>query len=186
MKGEKWFIITLIIIIVLCVLKIVSNNLSNILLDILIYIWIFGTLFMPYIIGIAISAIIIFLIRKKLNGKNKNLKIFIYAIIIIVCIIVCRNLGYPVMHYLSEKPDEVYTKMKELNDSEKLIGLSKEEVIELLGEPQKDSRDNLYIYDAGTLTNYLFLGEREFYDLFIWFDENDIVKSTEMHLPLGG
>lgn len=90
------------------------------------------------------------------------------------------------MLYLSEKPDKVYTKMKELNDSEKLIGLSKEEVIKLLGEPQKNSRENLYIYDAGTLTNYLFLGERDFYDLFIWFDENDIVKSTEIHLPLGG
>ena len=182
MEDKKWLIIGIIIISILFILKIGNK----IMLNILLFIWIFGTLFMPYIIGIAISAIIIFLIRKKLNGKNKNLKIFIYAIIIIVCIIVCRNLGYPVMHYLSEKPDEVYTKMKELNDSEKLIGLSKEEVIELLGEPQKDSRDNLYIYDAGTLTNYLFLGEREFYDLFIWFDENDIVKSTEIHLPLGG
>ena len=90
------------------------------------------------------------------------------------------------MLYLSEKPDKVYTEMKELSDSEKLIGLSKEEVIELLGEPLKSSRDNLYIYDAGTLTNYLFLGEKEFYDLFVWFDESDIVKSTEIHLPLGG
>ena len=89
------------------------------------------------------------------------------------------------MQYLSEKPDKVYTEMKKLNDSEKLIGLSKEEVIELLGEPI-ESRENLYVYDAGTLTNYLLLGEREFYDLFIWFDENDIVKSTEIHLPLGG
>lgn len=90
------------------------------------------------------------------------------------------------MQYLSEKPDNVYTKMKELSDSEKLIGLSKEEVIELLGEPQKNSRDNLYIYDAGKLTNYLFFGERECYDLFIWFDENNIVKSTEIDFPLGG
>ncbi len=89
------------------------------------------------------------------------------------------------MQYLSEKPDKVYTEMKELNDSEKLIGLSKEEVIELLGEPIITS-DNKYTYDAGTLTNYLFLGERESYDLFIWFDENDIVKSTEIDLPLGG
>ena len=31
MKGEKWFIITLIVIIVLCVLKILSNNLDNFL-----------------------------------------------------------------------------------------------------------------------------------------------------------
>ncbi len=182
MENKKWLIIVIIIISVLFILKI-----GNIMLiDILLFIWIFGTLFMPYIIGIVISVIIIFFIRKKLNGKDKNSKIFIYSIIIIVCILVCRNLGYPVMLYLSEKPDKVYTKMKELNDSEKLIGLSKEEVIELLGEPQKNSRENLYIYDAGTLTNYLFLGEKEFYDLFIWFDENDIVKSTEIHLPLGG
>ena len=126
------------------------------MLNILLSIWIFGTLFLPYIIGITISVIIIFLIRKKLNEKNKNKKIFIYAIIIILCIMVCKNLGYPVMQYLSEKPDEIYTKMKELNDSEKLIGLSKEQVVELLGEPQKNSRDDLYTYDAGTLTNYLF------------------------------
>ena len=179
MEDKKWWIIGIIIISILFIFKIGNK----IMLDILLFIWIFGTLFTPYIIGIAISVIIIFLIRKKINEKNKN---FIYAIIIIVCIIVCRNLGYPIMQYLSEKPDNVYTKKKELSDSEKLIGLSKEEVIELLGEPIKNSRDNLYIYDAGTLTNYLFLGEREFYDFFIWFDENGIVKSTEIDLPLGG
>ncbi len=182
MENKKWLIIGFIIISVLFIFKI--GNIT--ILDILLSIWIFGTLFMPYIIGIVISAIIIFLIRKKIKEKDKDFKIFIYAIIIIICIIVCRNLGYPVMQYLSDKPDKVYTKMKELSDSEKLIGLSKEEVIELLGEPQKNSRDNLSIYDAGTLTNYLFLGEIESYDFFIWFDENDIVKSTEIHLPLGG
>ena len=105
--------------------------------------------------------------------------------IIIVSIMVCTNVGYPIMQYLSEKTDNVYTEMKELNDSGKLIGLSKKEVIELLGEPI-NTRDNMYIYDAGTLTNYLFLGERESYDLFIWFDENDVVKSTKIDLPLGG
>ena len=178
MEAKKWLIIGIIIISVLFILKIG-------MLNILMIIWIFGTLFMPYIIGIIISIIIIFFIKKKLIVKSENLKNFIYAIIIIACIIVCRNLGYPVMQYLSEKTDKVYTEMKNLSDSEKLIGLSKEEVIELLGEPI-ESRDSLYVYDAGTLTNYLLLGEREFYDLFIWFDENDIVKSTEIHLPLGG
>ena len=155
------------------------------MLNILLSIWMFGTLFMPYIIGVVISVIIILLIRKKLTGKDKKFKIIIYAIIIIICVLVFRNLGYSAMLYLSEKPDKVYTEMKELNDSEKLIGLSKEEVIELLGEPIITS-DNKYTYDAGTLTNYLFLGEITSYDLFIWFDENDIVRSTEINLPLGG
>ncbi len=181
MENKKWLIIGFIIISILFIFKI--GNV--VILDILFFIWIFGTLFLPYIIGIVISIIMVFFIRKKIKDKDKNSKIFIYTMIIIVSIMLCTNVGYPIMQYLSEKPDKVYTEMKELNDSEKLIGLSKREVMELLGEPI-NTRDNMYIYDAGTLTNYLFLGERESYDLFIWFDENDIVKATEIDLPLGG
>ena len=156
------------------------------LLNIVIYAWIFGTLLMPYIIGIVASIIIIYLIRKRLMGKNKEIKILIYVIIIILCILIFRNLGYSVMLYLSEKPDKVYTEMQEFNDSKELIGLSKEEVIALLGEPMASSTDDMYVYDAGTLTNYLFLGEREFYDFYIFFDENNRVKSTKIDLPRGG
>lgn len=182
MEDKRWLIIGIIIISVLFMLKIGNK----IMLGILLSIWIFGKLFMPYIIGIVISVIIIFLIRKRIKEENKNSKTFIYVVIIIVCIIVCKNIGYPIMQYLSEKPDKVYSKMKELNDSEKLLDLSKEEVIELLGKPQKTSGDNLYIYDSGTLTDYLFMGEIEHYDFFIWFDENDKVKSTKIDFPLGG
>ena len=128
MEDKKWLIIGIIIISVLFILKIGNK----IMLGILLSIWIFGKLFMPYIIGIAISVIIIFFIRKRIKEENKNSKTFIYVVIIIVCIIVCKNIGYPIMQYLSEKPDKVYSKMKELNDSEKLLDLSKEEVIELL------------------------------------------------------
>lgn len=156
------------------------------LLNIMLYVWIFGTLFMPYIIGIVASIIIIYLIRKRLMGKNKIFKFFIYTIIVILCVFIFRYLGYSVMLYLSEKPDKVYTEMQEINDSRELIGLSKEEVIALLGEPMESSTDTMYVYDAGTLTNYLFLGEREFYDFFIFFDKNDKVKSTKIDLPRGG
>ena len=151
------------------------------------YIWIFGTLFSPYIIGIILSVIIIRLIRKKLIEKDKKFKILIYAIIIIFCILVSRNLGYSAMQYLSEKPDKEYTEMKEINDNKSLIGLSKDEVIKLLGRPKNiQSENNLYIYHAGKTTNYFFFGERDFYDIFIWFDENDRVKSTKIDFPLGG
>ena len=156
------------------------------LLNIVIYAWIFGTLLMPYIIGIVASIIIICLIRKRLMGKNKIFKFFIYTIIVILCVFIFRYLGYSVMLYLSEKPDKIYTEMQEINDSKELIGLSKEEVIALLGEPMESSTDSMYVYDAGTLTNYLFLGEREFYDFFIFFDKNDKVKSTKIDLPRGG
>ncbi len=88
---------------------------------------------------------------------------------------------------ISAKPDKLYAKMKKINDSERLIGLSKEEAIALLGNPRKQQpTNNLYIYDAGKTSNYLFFGESEFYDLFIWFDENDRVKSTLIRPPLGG
>lgn len=145
---------------------------------------VFGTLFSPYIIGVIVAAIIIWLIRKKVREEDKK---SIYAIIIIFCILVSGKLGYPAMLYLSAKPDKVYTEMKEMNDSERLIGLSKEEVVTLLGKPRGNQlEDDLYRYDAGTITDYLFFGEIERYDFFIYFDENDRVKSTKIDLPPGG
>ena len=84
------------------------------------------------------------------------------------------------MQYLSEKPDKVYTKMKELSDSEKLIGLSKEQVVELLGKPDWAEDERTYYYDAGKVTNYLLFGLRDSYELRIVFDENYIVISTSI------
>ncbi len=156
------------------------------MIDILIYIWIFGTLFMPYIIGVILSAMIIWLIRKKIMGKDKKLKILIYAIIIIFCVLVSTKLGYSFMLYKSAEPDKLYIEMNEINDNQSLIGLSKEQVITSLGEPLQKSTDNLYVYNAGTITDHFFFGEREFYELFVWFDENDRVKSTSIDLPRGG
>ncbi len=156
-------------------------------LEILFAIWFFGTLFLPYIVGAILSVIIIFLIRKKFVGKYQKLKILVYPIIIILCLFISSKLGYPVMEYLSEKPDKVYTEMKKINDSGQLIGLSKDEVVELLGNPlYKEDDDSLYVYDAGKTTNYFLLGARDFYDLFIYFDESDRVKSTKIYFPRGG
>ena len=145
-----------------------------------LYIWIYGTLFSPYIIGGILSAIIIGLIRKRVPEKNKEL---IYAVIIIFCLLV----GHLTIQYLSAKPDKVYTEMKKINDSERLIGLSKDEVVTVLGEPLR-KYDDRYIYDAGTTTCYLLFGGRDFYNIFINFDENDKVESTkiEIYLPPGG
>lgn len=151
-----------------------------------IALWIYGTLFMPYIIGVILSIIIICLIRKKLINQNKKNRILIYIIIFIVVIILSKNLGYSAMLYLSERPDKLYTEMEEINDSKSLIGLSKEQVISLLGKPLQKSTEELYVYSAGTITNYIFLGEKESYELFIRFDENGKVKSTLIDFPRGG
>lgn len=126
------------------------------------------------------------MLPKVIRKLYKKFKILIYSVIIIFCVLISRNIGYSAMLYVSAKPDKVYTEMKEINDSQRLVGLTKDEVVSLLGKPLHRSTDNEYIYDAGYLTNYLFLGEREFYNFFIWFDENDIVKSTSIEQPLGG
>ncbi len=94
------------------------------MIDILIYLVAFGTLFMPYIIGI-----IICLIRKKLIRKDKKLRILIYVIILIFCVLVSRKLGYSFMLYASAKPDKIYVEMNEMNNNQSLIGLSKEQVV---------------------------------------------------------
>lgn len=151
------------------------------ILNIFLWIWIFGTLFMPFIIGVILSTIVILLVRKKIIEKDS--KIPIYAIIVVFCMTVSIKLGYPAMAYLSEKPDKIYTEMKKINDSEKLIGLSKGEVITQLGKPErKNSNDNVYTYDAGEITSYVGFGGHTYYKLYVEFDENSKVKSTSIEI----
>jgi len=152
---------------------------------IFIYILVFVTLFMPYIIGVILSAIIICLLRKRLIKKDKKFRILVYVMIILICGYVSVKAGYAFLLYESARPDKIYTEMKEINDNQSLIGLSKEEVVELLGNPYKeiDNEDrNIYEYDAGKISNRLFFGESDFYKLRIVFDENDKVQSTSINM----
>lgn len=81
-------------------------------------------------------------------------------------------------------PNDLYIKRNEINDNKTLIGLSEEEVIELLGEPKFKSDERgvkSYTYSAGmTVKKSIFVGEYQtrYYDLHITFDENNKVKST--------
>lgn len=80
--------------------------------------------------------------------------------------------------------DDLYKQMNEINDNKTLIGLSEEEVIELLGEPiiKSDERGiKSYTYSAGTtVKKNILVGEYQtrYYDLQMRFDENNKVKST--------
>lgn len=81
-------------------------------------------------------------------------------------------------------PDNLYKKMNEINDNKTLVGLSEEEVVELLGEPKFKSDERgvkSYTYIAGTtVKKNIFVGKYQArgYDLNIRFDENNKVKST--------
>ena len=129
--------------------------------------------------AIIISLIRISLIRKKVK-KNEKFKLFIYAIIIFFCVLVSMQLGQSFISYESAKPDEQYIEMNEINDNQSLIGLSKEQVVELLGKPNWAEDERTYYYDAGKVTNYLLFGLRDSYELRIVFDESYIVISTSI------
>ncbi|MCI8384326.1 MAG: hypothetical protein HFJ33_05655, partial [Clostridia bacterium] len=78
--------------------------------------------FLPYVIGIIISIIVIFVIRRKVAVQDR-IAICIYAIVITMCI---STLFEPIwFKYVSARPDDTYIKIKKINDSKKLMGLSK-------------------------------------------------------------
>lgn len=86
-------------------------------------------------------------------------------------------------------PNDLYIKRNEINDNKTLIGLSEEEVIELLGEPKFKSEGGrkTYTYSAGTtVKKSILVGEYQprYYDLQINFDENNKVNYTGiMQIP---
>lgn len=108
--------------------------------------------------------------------------IWIIGISIIILIALMFEIIYRQDHILY--PDNLYKKMNEINDNKTLIGLSEEEVIELLGEPKfkADERGvKSYTYSAGTtVKKNIFVGKYQArgYDLHITFDDNNKVKFT--------
>lgn len=72
------------------------------------------------------------ILNKEKNSWRKTKKYC--KIIIIICVIISAILTPLWFKYISAKPDDTYVKMKEINENQSLIGLSKEQVIKLLGE----------------------------------------------------
>lgn len=83
-------------------------------------------------------------------------------------------------------PNNLYIERNEINDNKTLIGLSEEEVIDLLGEPKFKTEVGgfkHYTYNAGrTVKKSIFVGEYQtrYYDLQITFDENSKVRGTNI------
>ena len=140
--------------------------------------------FLQLLIYIGQVVLVIVVIRWiiKTTSISKTFKI-ILLVIISVC--VCIML----INYRSETMDEKYIKINEIVNNKSLIGLSKEEVVELLGEPSEDSGDirpnfgSIYEYSAGTIFEEWFWGkcyQTKYYRLNIWFDKNGIVKMVSI------
>lgn len=153
----------------------------GVILVVLMFSYSFLVILLPYIVGIILSTIIILLIKRKIE-ERKYIKIKNTVIVIWVGIFLISSPLW--FNYISARPNDTYIEMKKMNDNKNLIGLSKEQIIELLGEPYENMDADRYYYDAGKITNYITGGTNDFYHLEIVFDENGKVKSTSMELVI--
>ncbi len=125
---------------------------------------------------------------------KEKLKAISLAIIITGILL---GIGYFINHVFNyflkeERPNELCEKMQEISDNQTLVGLSKKEVEETLGEPVESYNDkagNIYIYYGGKMDTGLFWGNTTIFfdyeyscEFRIFFNENDIVKSTAIKL----
>ena len=175
-KKSK-IILSIIILFVLFIIRIwqVQSDFENALM-------LRGFLQLLIYIGQVVLVIVVIRWIIKTTSISKTFKI-ILLVIISVC--VCIML----INYRSETMDEKYIKINEIVNNKSLIGLSKEEVVELLGEPSRDSGDiqpnlgSIYEYSAGTIFEEWFWGncyQTKYYRLNIWFDNNGIVKMVSI------
>ena len=150
----------------------------GVILVVLMFSYSFLVILLPYIVGIILSTIIILLIKRKIE-ERKYIKIKNTVIVIWVGIFLISSPLW--LNYISARPNDTYIEMKKMNDNKSLIGLSKEQIEELLGEKTDKYKDeDVYYYSAGTITDYITGGHRKFYIFEVYFDENDIVKSTSI------
>lgn len=170
-KKSK-IILSIIILFVLFIIRIwqVQSDFENALM-----LW--GFLQLLIYIGQVVLVIIVIRWILKTESISKSLKTIL---IVIISICICVMLS----NYRDEIIDEKYIEIKNMVDNESLIGLSKEQIEELLGEKTDKYKDeDVYYYSAGTIYEEWFWGKcysTKYYRLYIWFDENGIVKDASI------
>ena len=98
-----------------------------------------------------------------------------------------------IFNFNDERTDYLYREMKEISDHKTLIGLTKEEVVNILGEPtdkyESGQNKKVYCYNAGRLDKGIFWGNKAILfdcsygcELRVVFNENDVVEYTSIHL----
>ena len=160
---------------------------------------ILALMFILFMIYVAPVVLIVFFVVYVITRKSIDItsKILIILIIMLCILIVFATL----IHIEADKPDELYIKMKQINDSKTVIGLSKEEVTETLGKPAKiekykDTDKEVYLYRAGQIfkevdwrEKFTLWAKTYYYVFFVNFDEASKVESTyikeslELYMP---
>lgn len=146
---------------------------------------IFGIFVQLALPGILLTTIIILFIRKKLINIDKKSEMSIYIFIIFICVFASCVFSL----WKFEKPNELYIKMQEFNNNQSLVGLSEEEVIEILGEPESEynteENEKEYSYYAGSMRKEWYFGKcytTDHYEINIYFDEDEKVKYTNIKI----
>ena len=125
---------------------------------------------------------------------KEKLKIISIAIIIAIAFFSISYFFDHIFNYFlkEERPDELCEKMQKINANQTLVGLSKREVKKLLGDPVESFNDkagNIYTYYGGKIDKGLFWKNTTIFfdyqyscEFRIFFNENNIVKSTDIKL----
>ena len=123
-------------------------------------------------------------------GMRKNKKFIILMIITAIIIAILMLFLGNFLFKERQNPNDLYLEMEQYDNNNSLIGLSKDEIVELLGEPYDSTEYNdntvYYTYNAGILYEGVIWGKhnifttKHYYDFLIKFDETGKVESTSM------
>ena len=152
-------------------------------MKIILYLMILLVIFSPIIMSGILATIIMGIIRTKAIKSNVLKVVMIIVFLFGVCVTFAN--------IKDERPNDLCAKVRKIDNNESLIGLPKEEVDKLLGEPiyEYKSRDNKreYRYGAGEVSKGIFLWDHcLIFDcsyscvLNVCFDENDKVIWTSI------
>lgn len=123
---------------------------------------------------------------------KKDKKFIISTIIITIIVAVLIYFLGGIMFKERVRPDDLYLRMQEFDENNNLVGLTKQEVIQLLGKPRELDEDTNYMdleyytFSAGTIYEGIIWGDinifttNHYYKYSVYFDETDKVESTSL------
>ena len=122
--------------------------------------------------------------------KDKKFIISIIIITVVVAVLIYLLGGF--MFKERVRPNDLYIRMQEFDANNNLVGLSKKEVIQLLGKPKELDEDisymdlDYYTFNAGIIYEGIIWGDfnifttKHYYKYSVYFDETDKVESTSL------
>lgn len=119
----------------------------------------------------------------EINKRNSSEQIKI-AIIIALSIVInfIMGIGWCSNLLLTERfPNKDMQKTLQFLHNDNCVGMTREECEIIFGMPERDLDSSIVCYPAGKFQ----LGLTDEYELYIYYDENNVVKAAEMREVTG-